>query len=342
MLWISAVLPLSFGQTLCKHPEMNIWIDNSVLAGSQLSVHTQGTDSISEGLELRRIIRETDTNCSEGLYRGGPFCCQPCQPGERKVKDCTKSGDAPTCVPCTEGEEYMDKKHYSDKCRRCIFCDGGHGLEVETNCTRTQNTKCKCKPNFYCDSPVCEHCDPCVSCEHGILEPCTETSNTKCREQSSSYQNLWWLLIIPVLAILGFLYRKYWKRHHDDPESGIPSPESMPMNVSDVSLNKYIPRIAEQMTIRQVRKFARENKIPESKIDEIKHDSIQDTAEQKIQLLQCWYQSHGRNGAYRALIKGLKKANCLAVAEKIQAMVWEDLENSTSDIRNENEGQSLE
>nr|XP_034349535.1 tumor necrosis factor receptor superfamily member 6 isoform X3 [Arvicanthis niloticus] len=61
MLWISAVLPL-------------------VLAGSQLSVHTQGTDSISEGLELRRIIRETDTNCSEGLYRGGPFCCQPCQP----------------------------------------------------------------------------------------------------------------------------------------------------------------------------------------------------------------------------------------------------------------------
>ncbi|XP_028638114.1 tumor necrosis factor receptor superfamily member 6 isoform X2 [Grammomys surdaster] len=323
MLWTSAVLPL-------------------VLARSWLSVHTQGTDSIFEGLELRRSVRETDTNCSEGLYQVGPFCCQPCQPGKRKVKDCTESGGEPTCVLCTEGQEYTDRKHYSDKCRRCTFCDGGHGLEVETNCTRTQNTKCKCKPNFYCDSPVCEHCDPCASCEHGILEACTETSNTKCRNQSSRYHFLW-LSIIPVLAILfGCIYRKSWERHHDDPESGIPSPESMPMNVSDVNLNKYISSIAEQMTIRQVRKFARENKIPESKIDEIKYDSIQDTAEQKIQLLQCWYQSHGRKGAYQALIKGLKKANCRAVAEKIQAMIREDLENSTSDMRNENEGQNLE
>ncbi|XP_021007637.1 tumor necrosis factor receptor superfamily member 6 isoform X3 [Mus caroli] len=61
MLWIWAVLPL-------------------VLAGSQLSVHTEDTDSISEGLKLRRRVRETDKNCSEGLYQVGPFCCQPCQP----------------------------------------------------------------------------------------------------------------------------------------------------------------------------------------------------------------------------------------------------------------------
>lgn len=52
-----------------------------MLAGSQLRVHTQGTNSISESLKLRRRVRETDKNCSEGLYQGGPFCCQPCQPG---------------------------------------------------------------------------------------------------------------------------------------------------------------------------------------------------------------------------------------------------------------------
>ncbi|XP_052042958.1 tumor necrosis factor receptor superfamily member 6 isoform X2 [Apodemus sylvaticus] len=277
MLWIWAALPL-------------------VLADSQLSVHTQGTESIFQGLGLRRRVRETGNNCSEGLYQGGPFCCQPCQPG----------------------------------------------LEVETNCTRTQDTKCKCKPNFYCDSSGCEHCVQCTLCEHGTLEHCTPTSNAKCKKQSSKYHFLW-LSLIPVLIIsFVFIYKKCWKRHHDDPESGIPSPESMPMNVSDVNLDKYISRIAEQMTISQVRKFARENDISESKIDEIKHDNFQNTAEEKTKLLQCWYQSHGKNGAHAALIRGLKKANCRAVVENIQAMVREDRENSTSDLSNENEGQRLE
>lgn len=96
------------------------------------------------------------------------------------------------------------------------------------------------------------------------------------------------------------------------------------------------------MTISQVRKFARENDITESKIDEIKHDNFQNTAEEKTKLLQCWYQSHGKNGAYAALIRGLKKANCRAIIENIQAMVREDRENSTSDLSNENEGQRLE
>lgn len=314
-----------------------------VLAGPELNVRMQGTDSISEGLELKRSVRETDNNCSEGLYQVGPFCCQPCQPGERKVKDCTTSGGAPTCHPCTEGEEYTDRKHYSDKCRRCAFCDEGHGLEVETNCTRTQNTKCRCKENFYCNASLCDHCYHCTSCGlEDILEPCTRTSNTKCKKQSSNYKLLW-LLILPGLAILFvFIYKRYRKRQPGDPESGIPSPESVPMNVSDVNLNKYIWRTAEKMKICDAKKFARQHKIPESKIDEIEHNSPQDAAEQKIQLLQCWYQSHGKTGACQALIQGLRKANRCDIAEEIQAMVWEDHENSISNSRNENEGQSLE
>lgn len=48
--------------------------------------------------------------------------------GERKSLDCTISGGKPNCSACEEGKEYMDKKHYSDKCRRCTFCDGEHGM----------------------------------------------------------------------------------------------------------------------------------------------------------------------------------------------------------------------
>lgn len=231
----------------------------------------------------------------------------------------------------------MDKEHYSDKCRRCTFCDGEHGLEVETNCTRTQNTKCKCKSNFYCNAPVCEHCDPCVSCEHGILERCTSTSNTKCKQESFRY-HLLWLLTIPVLAILfGLLYKKYWRKRHDDPESGTANSEDMPMNLPDVDLHKYILHIAEEMSLDQVMTFVRKNGMSEVMIDEIKNDNLQHTAEQKIQLLRRWYQTHGRRDAYRTLIKGLRKMKCYALADRIQAIIQADIENATADTRNENE-----
>ncbi|KAK7811512.1 hypothetical protein U0070_008713 [Myodes glareolus] len=228
--------------------------------------------------------------------------------GERKYLDCTTSGGKPICSACEEGKEYMDKKHYSDKCRRCTFCDGEHGLEVETNCTRTQNTKCKCKSNFYCNAPVCEHCDPCVSCEHGILERCTSTSNTKCKQESTRYHFLWPCIVVLVLGIL-----------------------------FDVDLHKYILHIAEEMSLDQVMTFVRKNGMSEVMIDEIKNDNLQHTAEQKIQLLRRWYQTHGRRDAFRTLIKGLRKMKCYALADRIQAIIQADLENATADTRIENE-----
>ncbi|XP_075829981.1 tumor necrosis factor receptor superfamily member 6 isoform X1 [Microtus pennsylvanicus] len=314
MLWIWAVLSL-------------------VLAGSQEA------DSISEESKLRRNVSETEPNCPEGLYRGGQFCCQPCQPGEWKYLDCTTSGGKPSCRLCKEGKEYMDKEHYSDKCRRCTFCDGEHGLEVETNCTRTRNTKCKCKSNFYCNASVCEHCDPCISCEHGILERCTSTSNTKCKQESSRHYLIWLpIIIILVLAILlVLLYKKYWRKCHRDPESGTANSEDMPMNLPDVDLRKYILHIAEEMSLDQVKTFVRKNGMSEVMIDEIKNDNLQHTAEQKIQLLQGWYQAHGRKDAYCTLIKGLRRMKCYALADRIQAIIQADIENATADTRNENE-----
>ncbi|XP_007644633.1 tumor necrosis factor receptor superfamily member 6 isoform X2 [Cricetulus griseus] len=314
--------------------------EKSVFSGSQLSVGTQEAESITEKTKLGRNVRETETSCPKGLYLGGKFCCQPCQPGERKHLDCTVSGGKPSCLPCTEGKEYMDKEHYSDKCRRCALCDEGHGLEVETNCTLTQNTKCRCKHNFYCNASVCEHCDPCTVCEHGTLEECTRTSNTKCKQESSRHHFLW-LFIIPVWVIVFVLiYKKYWKRRPNDPESGISNSENMPMISSDVDLSKYILAIAELMELDKVKKFVRKNGISETKIDEIKNDYFQNTAEQKIQMLQWWYQSHGKKDAYHTLIKSLKKINCCALAERIQDIVMKDIKNSTSDNRNENESEN--
>lgn len=112
-------------------------------------VNAQVTDISSKEFELRKIVTTIETQNLEGLHHEGQFCRDPCPPGERKARDCTVNEDEPDCVPCQEGKEYTDKGHFSSKCRRCRLCDEGHGLEVEINCTRTQNTKCRCKPNFF-------------------------------------------------------------------------------------------------------------------------------------------------------------------------------------------------
>ncbi|XP_076981480.1 tumor necrosis factor receptor superfamily member 6 isoform X2 [Tamandua tetradactyla] len=285
----------------------------------------QVTDVNSQGSKLRWNVTKSDTVCLEGLHYSGQFCCQPCPPGTRKVTDCTVNAGKPNCSLCSEGEEYTDEEHYLSKCVRCRFCDEGHGFEVEKNCTRTQNTKCRCKSNFFCVAPICEHCEACIVCEHGIIEKCTPTSNTKCKEKEMRR------------------CRKSKRERIDHPEVTVSATELVPINLPDVDLSKHIINIAGQMTINQVKEFVRKNGIHEAKIDEIKNDHPQDTAEQKVQLLRNWYQFHGKKDAYNTLIKSLKKANLCALAEKIQDNVEKDItkDNEDANFKNENGRQSL-
>uniref|UniRef100_A0ABI7WBS5 Tumor necrosis factor receptor superfamily member 6 n=1 Tax=Felis catus TaxID=9685 RepID=A0ABI7WBS5_FELCA len=287
-----------------KGPWAVRWLILTSVAGSLFRGDSaQVTDVSSKVLKLSKNATEGEPGCKEGLHRGSKFCCLPCPPGTRKAADCEEDGGRPSCIPCEEAKDYTDRSHFSPRCRRCKICDEEHGLEVEKNCTRTQNTKCRCKSNFFCNVSQCDHCNPCMMCEHGILENCTPTSNTKCKQ--------------------GVL-KKYRNTKNGRRESTVSVTESMPMNFTDIDLSKYISSIAEQMKITQVREFVRKNGINEAKIDEIKNDNLQDTAEQKVQLLRNWYQLHGRKGAYYALVKGLRKANLCALAEKIEDMVQKD------------------
>ncbi|XP_039077936.1 tumor necrosis factor receptor superfamily member 6 [Hyaena hyaena] len=288
----------------------------------------QVTDVNSKVLKWSKNVTEGESGCKEGLHRGSKFCCLPCPPGTRKVADCKDDGGQPSCTFCKEGRDYTDKDHFSPRCRRCRICDGEHGLEVEKDCTQTQNTKCRCKPNFFCNVSLCEHCNPCITCEHGILENCSPTSNTKCKQGSSS-KYLWFCVLIPILlsALLACWYVIKQRRNKKNDGCGprVSPIESMPMICRDTDLSNYISSIAEQMTITQVKEFVRKNGINEAKIDEIKNDHLQDTAEQKVQLLRNWYQLHGRKGACYTLITGLQKANLCTLAEKIQEMVQQDI-----------------
>ncbi|XP_071071887.1 tumor necrosis factor receptor superfamily member 6 isoform X2 [Dasypus novemcinctus] len=317
----------------------------AVIAGSLSKSETaQKTDANSQGVRLRPNVTKRDTVCSEGLYPGGQFCCLLCPPGTRKDTDCITDGGKSKCVLCPEGEEYTDKEHYSSKCRRCSLCDEEHGFEVEKNCTRTQNTKCRCKSNFFCNSSSCEHCEACITCEHGIIEKCTPTSNTKCKEKGSRSYSLWWCFLLLFLLAVPIIYlvRRY-RRSKQERIVPCKTTEMLPMHFPDIDLSKYITYIAGQMTLNQVKEFVRKNGVQETRIDEIKNDHPQDTAEQKVQLLRIWYQSHGKKGAYSTLIKGLRKAHLYALAEKIQDSVKVDINNDhgNANFNNENERQSL-
>uniref|UniRef100_A0AC11D2D6 Fas cell surface death receptor n=1 Tax=Ovis aries TaxID=9940 RepID=A0AC11D2D6_SHEEP len=303
------------------------------------NAHVAGINS--EGLRLNKNITGA-SSCQEGLYREHLFCCQPCPPGKRKNGDCKRDGDMPECVLCSEGNEYTDKSHHSDKCIRCSVCDEEHGLEVEHNCTRTQNTKCRCKSNFFCNSSPCEHCNPCTTCEHGIIEKCTPTSNTKCKGSRSHANSLWALLILLLLILIFLIIYKVVRRRRRNKKNGncvsaASNDEGRQLNLTDVDLGKYIPSIAELMKITEVKEFVRKNGMEEAKIDDIMHDNLHETAEQKVQLLRKWYQSHGKKNAYCTLTKNLPKA----LAEKICDIVLKDITNERENANLQNESENL-
>ncbi|XP_059518755.1 tumor necrosis factor receptor superfamily member 6 isoform X3 [Myotis daubentonii] len=306
--------------------------------------NAQVTNTYSELLKLSKNITKRESGCPEGQQREGNFCCRPCPPGERKKDDCKADGDKLVCEPCSEGKEYTDEEHYSPTCRRCGICDGEHGLEVEKNCTKTQNTKCRCKSNYFCNTPPCEHCNPCSTCEHGIIKDCTPTNDTRCKAGSTSHLRLLWLLILVPIAAAFILWRvKRRRRNNNLPPSEPTSPdtEMLPVISSDIDLTDYISTIAELMTISEVRDFVRKNGLKEAKIDEIKNDNLQNTAEQKVQLLRNWYQVHGKKDAFTTLITGLKKIKLCAHADKIKDIVLNDItsKRENTNITNENESQ---
>lgn len=72
------------------------------------------------------------------------------------------------------------------------------------------------------------------------------------------------------------------------------------------------------MTHAEVKKFVRHHHVSEPAIDQIIHDYPGDTSEQKIRLLQVWYQRHGMKGAYGTLISSLRELKMCAAADKIE------------------------
>ncbi|KAG6935982.1 Fas cell surface death receptor, partial [Chelydra serpentina] len=165
--------------------------------GSQCDNDVQAAHTIYDKLPIKRIIYKRELKCKEREYAAENICCEMCAPGSIKLGNCRKDNKTSNCQPCTEGT-FMDHYNSLHECRRCKPCDSELDLEVAEKCTITQDTKCRCKQHYFCNSPdSCHHCDPCSKCENvGIEKECTPTTNTICK------RNFWWIYLIVVGIVI--------------------------------------------------------------------------------------------------------------------------------------------
>ncbi|XP_044276545.1 tumor necrosis factor receptor superfamily member 6 [Varanus komodoensis] len=261
-------------------------------------------------------------------------CCNSCPPGSFATKvGCTKEDPSTSCQRCIDRQEYMDHFNYQLHCLRCGFCDSEHGMEVEKPCNIYQNEKCKCMPGFFCNSSrPCTHCDRCDKCEYGtqVVENCTQTRNTKCAKLVNSLRP--WaiasivvviIVVLILVAVILYCYRKKQKKKIDPNrnESDETVIEVRPLQYPDVNLNPYIPDIAEDMKLKEVRKLVRKLGVSPADIDAITHDHQHDCSEQKIKLLEHWYQRKGEKNAYFTLITTLRSIPLNAPADNLEDKV---------------------
>nr|XP_060624744.1 tumor necrosis factor receptor superfamily member 6 [Anolis sagrei ordinatus] len=288
---------------------------------------------------VKRISKRDSTTCQNNVQYSfntstGVICCSSCYPGfVAKNIGCTKTDPITKCKSCTEGKEYMDKMNHKTKCLRCNDCDREHGLEVETNCTAVKNVKCKCRPDFFCNSPPCQHCDPCDTCENGaVLEKCTETQNTKCQRKENVPWYMWGIPIMIVIPIaVAVLIYFIYKRRNNSGEYTIPPGDEeneMELMYPDMDLTPWIPDIAEEMKLEEVMQFVRKLRVSSIRIDAVINNNNNDVTEQKIKLLECWYQETGIKGAFKTLITTLNRLGFCAIADRIQQKIKPETINS--------------
>ncbi|XP_075469002.1 tumor necrosis factor receptor superfamily member 6 isoform X2 [Ascaphus truei] len=262
--------------------------------------------------------------------------------GQFKKSDCEAPKGKPNCVNCMAGEEYMDHPNGVSKCLKCTTCESGKGEEQSSRCLATQDTKCKCMENYYCNettaesSDHCRHCEQCAVCPHGVAEKCTSIKDTVCQ----GYRNRWGLIAIPAffiaVVICSIMYCTSQSNRRTIPSENRNdvSPLVLPglqYNVSpgleDIDLEPHMQDIVERLKIEHLLYCTRKQRVSEARIEAIKADNP-NHHEQKYALLQCWYDGHGRNGAFQELIKRLKEKGWQRDAEAIIKLVTTNLDHS--------------
>ncbi|XP_043972837.1 CD27 antigen [Gambusia affinis] len=149
--------------------------------------------------------------CNDKQYEwpvGNPEkCCPMCEPGHRYIKRLGVGKDCKIqCDPCDENR-YMDIYNKENNCNVCDVCIK-ENFEVVSNCTRTQNTVCKCRAGYRCKDASCTFCDPVPTTTQPTPPPppstavagSTSTAKTTVPQNDKIRDTQWFLVIIALLC----------------------------------------------------------------------------------------------------------------------------------------------
>ncbi|XP_059803463.1 tumor necrosis factor receptor superfamily member 6-like isoform X2 [Hypanus sabinus] len=295
---------------------------------------------------LRRLKRQSGCRPDQYPLDSGK-CCKKCEPGTHLRERCNNTYDT-QCVPC-EGQGYIDSVNLLDSCFRCQPCQEGKGQEVETNCTKTSNTKCRCMSNHFCKTPEkCEMCLPCKQCDtttEVVVQSCTKTNDTVCKAKGKgSHPGLFALVLIPIVVIAVLLYWKIKglpckrkKKSVDNKEfppfieSNNPKPEE-PV-VPDIDLTEEIlQRIAGEIEPKSYHQLGIRLGLGETKLQQLETDYRDNIMRQGYYVLYSWLQSHGKKGAFPKLIDALRKEGSSYTADKIMEALKNREENDVTEL----------
>uniref|UniRef100_H3A9V4 Tumor necrosis factor receptor superfamily member 6 n=1 Tax=Latimeria chalumnae TaxID=7897 RepID=H3A9V4_LATCH len=270
-------------------------------------------------LYTKRLAKREITCCTHETTTDNR-CCKYCPKGHHINETCE-------CEPCDIGT-YLDERNCEEKCRRCDTCDLNEGLEEVTACNTIRNVVCQCKENFYCTNTMAESCKECISCDKckGSPHETICTSVCKLNGTLSKFRKTgsWWIttlvavLILVAVAIavaVGVrkysLYQKGCNRKSECEDHAL-----IFTLIADMSLTSYVPDIADELGINEIKSFVRRNSVNQPVIDRIREEHAA-VEEQRYQLMLAWYQQHGRTGAATVLISTLRKMNKNAAADSV-------------------------
>ncbi|XP_066549469.1 tumor necrosis factor receptor superfamily member 6 isoform X2 [Amia ocellicauda] len=255
-----------------------------------------------------------------------------CKPGTYVKELCSEAPQKVVCSDCGPGT-YMDHFNHELECQQCRMCDSG---EIESQCSLTNNTKCKCKVGEYCASAECTICNLCDTCdEFGIEVACTRTNNSVCKtsEVSSKNNRFWWIALIILAVLLVGLGICIYRWYHNKSQTGTgPSgaeAELQPILVdppTDIDLDPHLYMIADKVGLPDIKQLVTQSGISRPKMDTLILNDP-DTREQCVILLREWYQIQGLHNAFPKLIQNLRQMKRNATADELLREIERYMQN---------------
>ncbi|XP_062602686.1 tumor necrosis factor receptor superfamily member 6-like [Saccostrea cucullata] len=239
--------------------------------------------------------------------------CMMCEPGTYKDMDCVINMTSATCSDCPDGT-FQKMENNAEYCNNCLrFCTDKNQV-ISEPCTKTSDTKCRCKDGFYFKTRSVD----------GSGGYCIENNTGQMISTEEAYTAVERVVItvVPVVSLVaslvGFLFLiVYYTRNSVYRTPRLKIPEGMREPLRDEewrTLNLFVATQAfvkkYKMFLRQVFELSGEYENIDSIIWIHESNHPVNKTEVVFESLQTWRQMLNRKASVDIICAALSKAGC--------------------------------